>query len=66
METMKSEHSISEMADALEVSASGYAEHLKKDERPLRREDEELGGKLESIFKQPRNLRATPPASRAA
>ena len=39
METMKSEHSISEMADALEVSASGYAEHLKKDERPRRRED---------------------------
>ena len=33
MEAMKSEHTVIEMADALEVSASGYAEHLKKDER---------------------------------
>ena len=60
METMKSEHSISEMADALEVSASGYAEHLKKDERPRRREDEELGGKLESIFKSNREIYGLP------
>jgi predicted DNA-binding protein YlxM (UPF0122 family) len=34
MEAMKKEYSISEMADALEVSASGYADHLKKEERP--------------------------------
>ena len=60
METMKSEHSISEMADALEVSASGYAEHLKKDERPRRREDVELGGKLESIFKSNREIYGLP------
>jgi hypothetical protein len=36
MESMKNEHSTTEMADALEVSARGYAEHLKKHERPRR------------------------------
>jgi hypothetical protein len=46
MEAMKSEHPVTEMADAPEVSASGYAEHLKKNECPRRREDEELGEKL--------------------
>jgi len=51
MEAMRSEHPIMEMADALEVSASGYAEHLKKDERPRRREDQKLGEKLTAIFK---------------
>ena len=34
MEAMKKEYSISELADALEVSASGYADHLKKEARP--------------------------------
>jgi hypothetical protein len=51
MEAMKSEHPVLEMADALEVSASGYNEHLKKDERPWRREDQKLGEKLTAIFK---------------
>jgi hypothetical protein len=39
------------MADALEVSASGYAEHLKKDERPRRREDQELGKIVVAFYK---------------
>ncbi len=51
MEAMKSEHPVMEMADALEFSASGYAEHFKKEELPQRGEDEELGGKLTAIFK---------------
>jgi len=45
------------LAGALEVSASGYVEYLKKDERPRRREDRELGKKLASIFKQNRTAR---------
>jgi len=60
METMKNEHSITELAGALEVSASGYVEYLKKDERPRRREDRELGEKLTSIFKQNRNAYGAP------
>jgi transposase InsO family protein len=60
MEAMKSEHPVMEMADALEVSASGYAEHLKKDERPRRREDEELGEKLTAIFKANRKTYGAP------
>lgn len=60
METMKTEHSITEMADALEVSASGYAGHLKKDERPRRREDRELGEKLTEIFDRNRKIYGTP------
>ena len=60
MEAMKSEHPVMEMADALEVSASGYAEHLKKDERPRRREDQELGEKLTAIFKANRKTYGTP------
>ena len=50
MEAMKKEYSISEMADALEVSASGYADHLKKEERPRNRQDREFGEKLKAIF----------------
>ena len=60
MEAMKSEHPVMEMADALEVSASGYAEHLKKDERPRRREDQELGEKLTAIFKTNRKTYGAP------
>jgi transposase InsO family protein len=60
MEAIKSEHPVTEMADALEVSASGYAEHLKKDERPRRREDRELGEKLTAIFKANRKTYGAP------
>ena len=60
MEAMKSEHPVMEMADALEVSASGYAEHLKKDERLRRREDRELGEKLTAIFKTNRKTYGAP------
>ena len=60
MEAMKGEHPVTEMADALEVSASGYAEHLKKDERPRHREDEELGQKLTVIFKANRKAYGAP------
>jgi hypothetical protein len=57
---MNNQHSISEMADALEVSASGYADHLKKGERPRRRQDRELGGKLQAIFQESRKTYGLP------
>lgn len=60
MEAMKKEYSISEMADALEVSASGYADHLKKEERPRKRQDREFGEKLEAIFEGSRKTYGLP------
>jgi transposase InsO family protein len=57
---MKGEHPVTEMADALEVSASGFTEHLKEDERPRRREDRELGEKLTAIFKANRKTYGAP------
>jgi transposase InsO family protein len=60
MEAMKKEYSISEMADALEVSASGYADHLKKEERPRNRQDREFGEKLEAIFEGSRKTYGLP------
>jgi hypothetical protein len=62
MESMKNEHSTTEMADALEVSASGYAEHLKKHECPRRREDQELDQTLAVIFKENRKTYRAPAA----
>ena len=55
MESMKNEHSTTEMADTLEVLASGYAEHLKKHARPRHRKDQDLGETLTAIFKENRN-----------
>lgn len=34
IDAMKNEHPITEMADAMEVSASGYADHQSKSKRP--------------------------------
>ena len=65
MEAMKKEYSISEMADALEVSASGYAEHLKKEERPRKRQDREFGEKLKVIFHGSRKTYGLPRLQRA-
>ncbi len=60
MEKMKSEHPVTEMADALEVSASGYADHLHKDQRPRRMEDQRLQAELVPIFKQSRRTYGIP------
>gem|GEM_PF-2436632 len=60
MEKMKSEHPITEMADTLEVSASGYADHLHKDQRPRRMEDRRLQAELVPIFEQSRSTDGRP------
>lgn len=60
MEKMKSEHPVTEMADALEVSASGYADHLHKDQRPRRMEDRRLQAELVPIFEQSRRTYGSP------
>ena len=60
MEKMKSEHPITEMADALEISASGYADHLHKDQLPRRMEDRRLQAELVPIFEQSRSTYGSP------
>jgi putative transposase len=60
METMKEEFSIPEMAEALEVSKSGFHAHLHKAERPRRRRDAELRPLLRRAFEQSRRTYGSP------
>ena len=57
---MKTVHPVMELADALEVSASGYAEHQLKAEGKRRREDELLGRRLCEIFEANRRVYGAP------
>jgi transposase InsO family protein len=60
METMKDEFSIPEMAEALEVSRSGFHAHLRKAGRPRRQRDAELRPLLRSAFEQSRRTYGSP------
>ena len=54
METMKREGSVDELAEAMEVSKSGFYAHLHKLERPRRRSDQRLRPLIRSSFEQSR------------
>jgi hypothetical protein len=54
METMKREDSIDEVAEALEVSKSGFYAHLRKSQRLRRRGDQRLRVLIRSSFEQSR------------
>jgi len=60
MEKMKDEFSIPEMAEALEVSRSGFHAHLCKAQRPRRREDAQLRGLIRRSFEQSRKTYGSP------
>ena len=60
METLRSEHSIGELAEALEVTASGFHAHQHKARRPRRRQDAELRALLEEAFVQSRGTYGSP------
>jgi putative transposase len=60
MDAMKNEHSVIELADALEVSASGHAGHQHKDQRPRRQDDVHLGAHLRVIFEENRRTYGSP------
>lgn len=60
METMKDDFSVPEMAEALEVSRSGFHAHLRKPERPRRRRDAELRPLLRRAFEQSRQTYGSP------
>ena len=60
METMKDEFSIPEMAEALEVSKSGFHAHLCKALRRCRRRDTELRALIRRSFEQSRRTYGSP------
>jgi transposase len=50
MQQMRVSHCLTEMADALAVSKSGFCAHQRKGERPRVRQDNELSQAIEPIF----------------
>lgn len=60
MDAMKSEHPVTEMADALSVSASGYADHQLKDQQPRRQQDACLAKDLTEVFEENRRVYGSP------
>ena len=52
METMKNEYPVAAMADALEVSKSGFFGHRHKEAGPRRQEDTRLAAAIEPIFEE--------------
>jgi putative transposase len=60
METMKEEFSIPEMAEALEVSKSGFHAHRHKQERPRRQKDAELRPLVRRSFEASRQTYGSP------
>ena len=60
MEKMQNEHSLPALAQALEVSASGFFAHRRKAERPRRRADDELVGVIRPLFAASRQTYGSP------
>jgi putative transposase len=60
MEQMKASHCFTEMADALEISKSGFHAHERKEERPRRQEEKELWQAIEPIFMASRRTYGSP------
>lgn len=60
IDAMKNDHPITELADALEVSASGFADHQLKGSRPRRQEDQRIARELQSAFQESRCTYGSP------
>lgn len=60
MEQMKASHCFTEMADALEISKSGFFAHQRKEECPRAQQDKELLGAIESLFVASRRTYGSP------
>ena len=60
MEQMKASHCLTEMADALVVSKSGFFAHQRKGERPRAQQDNELSQAIEPIFVASRKTYGSP------
>ena len=57
---MKASHCLTEMADALAVSKSGFFAHQRKRERPRAQQDKELSQAIEPIFVASRKTYGSP------
>ena len=57
---MKSVHCLTEMADALAVSKSGFFSHQRKEERPRAQQDKQLSNAIEPIFVASRRTYGSP------
>jgi putative transposase len=60
MEAMKDEHPIAALADALEVSRSGFFAHRRKGEKPRRQKDRALAERIQPIFAASRQTYGSP------
>jgi len=65
METMKSDHSLTAMAEAMEVSQSGFQAHVLKEEGIRHREDLQLVRVMKPIFQKSRQTYGSPRMVRA-
>lgn len=57
---MKSVHCLTDMADALAVSKSGFFSHQRKEERPRAQQDKQLSNAIEPIFVASRRTYGSP------
>ena len=60
MQKMQREHSLLALAQALEVSASGFHAHRRKDQGQRRRQDEVLGRAIRPVFAASRQTYGCP------
>ena len=60
MATLRSTYCLTEVADALEISQSGFYAHQRKAERPRARQDRELASQAEPIFLASRKTYGSP------
>jgi putative transposase len=60
IQQMKSVHCLTDMADALAVSKSGFFAHQRKDERPRAQQDKQLSDAIEPIFFASRRTYGSP------
>ena len=60
MQQMKASHCLTEMADALAVSKSGFFAHQRKGERPRAQQDNQLSQAIEPIFVASRKTYGSP------
>jgi putative transposase len=60
IEQMEKVHCLTEMADALEISKSGFFAHRRKEERPRAQQDKQLSETIEPIFVASRKTYGSP------
>ena len=64
MEKLDSQYPADALAEALEVSESGFAAHRCKQERPRRQRDAHLRALIQQSFEQSRHTYGSPPRRR--